>query len=150
MKNFFLLIILFIGVFCGDYRKPTRSQRKCFVKNIGEELTRKLFDSLRKFHRTNGKATLLDYILEKREDLRYVADECLLGNRRRRRLDNVLNSFESIIKYYLNAILKDENAKKEFSDALKKNKQMANEVCNKYLHNKDYCTPLIDSMANII
>ena len=148
MKNIFF-IILFLGIFCGDYRKPTRSQRKCFVKKIGEEPTKKLLDSLRKFHRSNGKATLLDYILEKREDLKHIADECLLNNRRRRRLDNELNSLESIVKYYLNAILKDEKAKKEFSDALKKNKQMANEICEKYLHNKQFCTPLIDSMANI-
>ena len=150
MKNILVLMLFFIGAFCGDYRKPTRSQRKCFVKKIGEELTRKLLDSLRKFHRSNGKATLLDYILEKREDLKYVADECLLGIRRRRRLDNELNSLESIVKYYLNAILKDEKAKKEFSDALKKNKQMANEICEKYIHNKQFCIPLIDSMANII
>ena len=149
MKNIFL-IILFIGAFCGDYRKPTRSQRKCFVNKIGEESTRKLLDSLRKFHRSNGKATLLDYILEKRQDLKDIADECLLSNRRRRRLDKEINSLESIVKYYLNAILKDENAKKEFSDALKKNKQMANEICEKYLHNKQFCTPLIESMANII
>ena len=149
MKNIFF-IILFLGIFCGDYRKPTRSQRKCFVQKIGEEPTKKLLDSLRKFHRSNGKATLLDYILEKRQDLKYIADECLLNIRRRRRLDNELNSLESIVKYYLNAILKDEKAKKEFSDALKKNKQMANEICEKYLHNKQFCTPLIDSMANII
>ena len=149
MKNIFL-IILFIGAFCGDYRKPTRSQRKCFVKKIGEELTRNLLDGLRKFHRSNWKATLLDYILEKRQDLKNIADECLLSNRRRRRLDKEINSIESIVKYYLNAILKDENAKKEFSDALKKNKQKANETCEKYLHNKQFCTPLIESMANII
>ena len=158
MKNI-CLIILFISVFCGDYRKPTRTQRKCFVKKIGEEPTQKLLDSLRKFHRSNGKATLLDYILEKRQDLKNIADECLLNNRRRRRLDkldklgkldsNQLNSLESMVKYYLKAILKDEKAKKQFSDGLKKNKQMAKEICEKYLHNKQFCTPLIDSMANI-
>ena len=150
MKNILLVIILFIGAFCGDYRKPTRSQRKCFVKKIGEELTRKLFDSLRKYHRSNGKAKLLDYIFDKRQDLKNVAEECLLSFRRRRRLDGELNSIESIVKYYLNAILKDEKVKKEFSDALKKNKKMGNEICEKYLQNKQYCTLLIDSMANII
>ena len=150
MKNILLLIILFIGAFCRDYRKPTRTQRKCFVKNIGEEETRKLFDSLRKYHRSHGKATLLDYIFDKREDLKSIADECLLNTSRRRRLDKELDSVERIIKYYLDSFLKDEKMKKEFSEALKKNKKEANQVCQKSMQNSELCNQLIDIMAKVV
>ena len=71
------------------------------------------FSSFRKYHRSNGKATLLDYILDKRQDLKEVAKECLLKIRRRR-LDKTADVIDEAFKnemvnYYLKAILRDEN-----------------------------------------
>ena len=149
MKAVYFLIILFIGAFCRDYRWPTGTQIKCFKKYIGEGGVKKLLESFRKYHRSHGKATLLDYILDKRGDLKSISDECLLKiSRRRRRLDKEENMdfVERIIKYYLDAILKDEKMKAQFSEALKKNKETAIEVCKKSMQNSELCAQIIEMM----
>ena len=146
-----LLLLLFTIVFCGDYRKPTRAQRKCFVKRLGEETTIKLFESLRKYHRTNGKATLLDYILDKRPDLKDVADECLLHMNRRRRLDKKKNTqnediINLAVKYYLDSLMKDNKTRNELLKNLKKNKNLALMSCKAFIENKEFCEPVINAM----
>ena len=149
MKYFILLSFLFLTVFCGDYRKPTRAQRNCIASKIGEEETKKLILSLRKYHRTNGKATLLDYILKKREDLRSVANECLL--KIRRRLDKISDDIDKAFKnqlvdYYFKAILRDERTKTEVINNLKINKEYAISSCSNILTDKEMCTLVIEKI----
>jgi hypothetical protein len=149
MKYFILLSLLFFTVFCGDYRKPTRAQRNCFVKNIGEEETKKLIISLRKYHRTNGKATLLDYILDKRTDLKNIADECLLKIKRRldKISDDIDKAFQNqLVDYYMKAILRDERVKSEIINDLKVNKNFAVKSCSKHLNVEDLCALIIDKI----
>ena len=149
MKYFIFLSFLFFTVFCGDYRKPTRAQRNCFVNKIGEEETKKLILSLRKYHRTNGKATLLDYILDKRTDLKNIANECLLKIKRRldRISDDIDKAFQNqLVDYYMKAILRDERVKSEIINDLKVNKNVAVKSCLKILDVKDICTLIIDKL----
>ena len=150
MNNYLLIIILFIGAFCRDYRKPSRMQRKCFENNIGEENTRILLDYLGKYHRFHRKATFLDYIFDKRKDLRNIADECLLNITRRSRLNREFNSTQIIVKYYLDSFLKDKKMEKKFSEALKKNEKEAIEVCQKSMQNSELCNILIDIMSKVV
>ena len=149
MKYFILLSFLFFTVFCGDYRKPTRAQRNCISKKIGEEETKKLILSLRKYHRTNGKATLLDYILDKRLDLKDLVNECLLKTKRR--LDKISDDIDKAFKnqlvdYYMKAILRDERVKTEVINNLKVNKDYAINSCSNFLTDKDICTLVIDKI----
>ena len=150
MKYFILISLLFFTVFCGDYRKPTRAQRNCFVKNIGEEETKKLIISLRKYHRTNGKATLLDYILDKRTDLKNIANECLLKIKRRldKISDDIDKAFKSqLVDYYMKAILRDERVKTEILNNLKLNRDFAINACSNHLNDKNICTLVIDKIV---
>ena len=149
MKYFILLSYLFFTVFCGDYRKPTRAQRNCISKKIGEEETKKLILSLRKYHRTNGKATLLDYILDKRTDLKNIANECLLKIKRRldKISDDIDKAFQNqLVDYYMKALLRDERVKSEIINDLKVNKNVAVKSCLKLLDVKDICTLIIDKL----
>ena len=153
MKYFILQAFLFFTVFCGDYRKPTRAQRNCIAKKIGEEETKKLILSLRKYHRTNGKATLLDYILDKRGDLKSVADECLL--KIKRRLDKISDDIDKafknqLIDYYMKALLRDERVKSEIINNLEINKNLAISSCSNFLNDKDICTLIVDKIMNEI
>ena len=149
MKNI-LLFLLFISVFCGDYRKPTKAERNCIVNKLGEIKAKKLLISLRKYHRSNGKATLLDYILNKRQDLKEVAEECLLKIGKRR-MDDTQDTIEEAFKnemvnYYLKFILRDQRVKKEIIDKLKHNDQTAYKTCNKFLVSEDICKMVVDKL----
>ena len=148
MKSVLLLLFILTFTFCMDYRKPTITQKKCFVKRLGEEATKKLLESLRKYHRTHGKATLLDYILDKRPDLKDVADVCLLNNRRRRLDKKKFDSKEidNVVQYYLDSVLRDNNIKKQLEKGLKENKNLAILACKSHLQYKDICKPMIESM----
>ena len=149
MRYFIFLSFLFFTVYCGDYRKPTRAQRNCFAKKIGEEETKKLILSLRKYHRTNGKATLLDYILDKRTDLKSIADECLLKIKRRldRISDDIDKAFQNqLVDYYMKALLRDERVKSEIINDLKVNKNFAVKSCSKHLNVEDLCALIIDKI----
>ena len=73
-----LLLFLFTFIFCGDYRLPSKSEEKCLTNALGLEQAKKLLDSLEKYHTVNKKATLLDYILAQRPELKEVSDKCLL------------------------------------------------------------------------
>ena len=151
MKNALLLLLIFTFTLCSDYRKPTRAQKKCLVKRLGEEVAKKLLESLRKYHRSNGKATLLDYIIDKRPDLKEVADECLL-NIRRRRLDknNQLNEVDEFVEYYFKSLMKDNKAKSELYKELKKNKSLAIITCETFMQNKEYCKPVVEAMLKTL
>ena len=156
MKNVLLLFLL-IGVFCGDYRRPSPTQKKCIEKKIGKEQTKKLLESLRKYHRTNGKATILDYILEKRGDLKGVAEECLLGSRRRRRrLDKTVSekindSFNNkVVKYYMNALLRDPKAKTSILDNIDKAQKDSIKACKRYLKSDEICKMVVDAILQRI
>ena len=156
MKNVLLLFLL-IGVFCGDYRRPSPTQKKCIEKKIGKEPTKKLLESLRKYHRTNGKATILDYILEKRGDLKGVAEECLLGSRRRRRrLDKTVSekindSFNNkVVKYYMNALLRDPKAKTSILDNIDKAQKDSIKACKRYLQSDEICKMVVDAILQRI
>ena len=156
MKNVLLLFLL-IGVFCGDYRRPSPTQKKCIEKKIGKEPTKKLLESLRKYHRTNGKATILDYILEKRGDLKGVAEECLLGSRRRRRrLDKTVSekindSFNNkVVKYYMNALLRDPKAKTSILDNIDKAQKDSIKACKRYLKSDEICKMVVDAILQRI
>ena len=151
MKKEIILFFLFVTVFCGDYRKPTRASRNCFVNILGEEKTKKLLQSLRKYHRSNGKATLLDYILDKRQDLKEVAKECLLKIRRRR-LDKTADVIDEAFKnemvnYYLKAILRDENVKNQLIEKLRTNEQVALKTCNNFLVSEEICKMVINKLV---
>ena len=148
MKNVLLLLFVFTFAFCSDYRKPTKTQKKCFVKRIGEDATIKLLESLRKYHRTNGKATLLDYILDKRPDLKDAADVCLL-NIRRRRLDKKkpeMKDIDAAIQYYLESLGRDNKVTKDLKKGLNENKNLAILSCKSYIQDKTLCRPIIESM----
>ena len=156
MKNVLLLFLL-IGVFCGDYRRPSPTQKKCIEKKIGKEPTKKLLESLRKYHRTNGKATILDYILEKRGDLKDVAEECLLGTRRRRRrLDKTVSekindSFNNkVVKYYMNALLRDPKAKTSILENIDKAQKDSIKACKRYLKSDEICKMVVDAILQRI
>ena len=154
MKNVLLILFLLTIESCSDYRKPTSAQRKCFVKRLGEENTKKLFDSLRKYHRSHGKATLLDYILDKRPDLKSIADECLLSIKRRRldrrsKKKNIdKDELDKTVKYYVSSLLKDGEAKDELFNNLKKNKNLAILSCKSFLEKKEYCRPVVESLLD--
>ena len=150
MKYILLLLFIFTFTFCLDYRKPTKTQKKCFAKRLGEDATQKLLESLRKYHRTHGKATLLDYILDKRPDLKDVADVCLL-NIRRRRLDKKnknpgMKEIDQAIKYYMDSLGRDSKVRNELSKGLKENKNLAIHTCKSYLQDKELCKLIIESM----
>ena len=147
MKTFFIVLILFTSIICGDYRMPNKSERKCLVKKLGEKDTQKLLASLRKYHRANGKATLYDYILDKRPDLKEVSNQCLLKIKKRR-LDGTKDEknetiTNSLFKYYLNSILRDEKIKNAMIQGLKKNNNEAIKVCLQILPNKAICKTVI-------
>ena len=153
MRNFLLLIILLIGVFCYDYRKPNAAARKCMEKKMGKENTKKLLESLRKYHRTNGKATILDFILEKRPELKDVAEECLLKIQKKRRLDRknkiiadqIKDLFDTeIIDYYMKALLKDQKTKNAILSELNENEKEAIDECKKFLPSEEICKMVID------
>ena len=154
MKRFLRLLILFIGIICSDYRKPSKSERKCLVKKLGEINTTKLLASLRKYHRSYGKATLLDYILAQRPDLKEVADICLLKIKKRR-ADNpeeLINKAvdNALVKYYFNSIMRDEKIKTEIIKELKKNDNEGLKACLKVLPDKEICQLVIDLLAKIL
>ena len=163
MRNFYLLIILLIGVFCYDYRKPSAAAKKCMEKKMGKENTKKLLESLRKYHRTNGKATILDFILEKRPELKDVAEKCLLKITKKRRLDKENKSnieqmeqqmkdlFESeILDYYMKALLKDQKTKNAILSELNENGNQAIDECKKFLPSEEICKMVIDLMIKTI
>ena len=151
MKSYFILLILFISISCSDYRKPSKSQRKCLVKKLGETEAKKLLASLRKYHRTNGKATLYDYILARRPDLKEISDECLLKIKKRRldkTEDAISKAFDNpLVKYYLKSILRDEKVKNELLEELKKENNEAIKACLKTLPNQEICKLVCDLLA---
>ena len=146
--KYLLLLILLIALLCEDYRRPTRTQRKCFVKKIGKDLTNELLKSLSNYHNSYDKATLLDYILDRRPDLNVIADECLLSMKRRR-MDKNQNTEDRIIKYYLNSILKDKKAKISISNNLNINYNLGLNACKQYLLNQQICPLLLKSMKQL-
>ena len=156
MRNFYLLIILLIGVFCYDYRKPSAAAKKCMEKKMGKENTKKLLESLRKYHRTNGKATILDFILEKRPELKDVAEECLLKIKKKRRLDKEKKSNmeqmeqSEILDYYMKALLKDQKTKNAILSELNENGNQAIDECKKFLPSEEICKMVIDLMIKTI
>ena len=149
-----LLLFLLIGVFCGDYRRPSPTQKKCIEKKIGKEQTQKLIESLRKYHRINGKATILDYILEKREELKNVADECLLGNRRRldKNISEQINEAfnNSLVNYYMKALLRDPKAKSAILNNIEKTQEESIKACKTYLTNDKICKMVVDAIIERI
>ncbi len=164
MKTFLLLMVmvLFIGVFCGDYRSPSHAAKKCMEKIMGKLNVKKLIKSLRKYHKTNAKATILDFILEKRPELKNVAEECLLKTKRRRRLDrysNTLNAFNEqldelfnneIIEYYMRALLRDKKAKNAILSELDKNEEEGINACKQFLGKEEMCKMIINTMRRKI
>ena len=162
MKTFLLLMVLFIGVFCGDYRRPSPAAKKCMEKMMGKLNVKKLIESLRKYHRTNGKATILDYILEKRPELKNVAEECLLKTKRRRRLDrysNTLNAFNEqldeifnneLMEFYMRALLRDKKAKNAILSELDKNESEGIEACKQLLAKEEICKMIINKLKKKI
>ena len=151
MKSYFVLLILFISISCSDYRKPSKSERKCLVKKLGEAETKKLLASLRKYHRTNGKATLYYYILARRPDLKEISAECLLKIKKRRldkTEDAISKAFDNpLVKYYLKSILRDEKVKNELIEELKKENNEALKACLKTLPNQEICKLVCDLLA---
>ena len=163
MKTFLLLMVLFIGVFCGDYRRPSPTAKKCMEKIMGKSNVKKLIESLRKYHRTNGKATILDFILEKRPELKNVAEECLLKTkRRRRRLDRKSNTLNSVneqldelfntelVEYYMRALLRDKKAKNAILSELDKNEAEGINACKQFLGNEEMCKMIINTIRRKI
>ena len=157
MKALLLFFFLFVFAICSDYRRPSKSQIKCFIREIGMVETKKLLESLRKYHRTNGKATLLDYILQKRLDLKAVSDKCLLkiNNRIRRRLDKLDEAFnqalnQKLVKYYINSILRDKKVKDAFIYHLNNNNKEGLRACTKFLVNEKLCTRIMKMLAKTI
>ena len=154
MKNVLLLLLLFVFVFCSDYRKPSHSEKKCLLTELGLEQTKKLLASLRKYHRVNGKATLLDYILDKRPELKEVSDKCLLkiGKKKRRNLDKLQDAFDNamndeMVNYYLKSILRDEQVKNELISELKKGNKEAINACKNFLPSDDICKLILTLLA---
>ena len=154
MKNVLLLLLLFVFVFCSDYRKPSHSEKKCLLTELGLEQTKKLLASLRKYHRVNGKATLLDYILDKRPELKEVSDKCLLkiGKKKRRNLDKLQDAFDNamndeMVNYYLKSILRDEQVKNELISELKKGNKEAINACKNFLPSDEICKLILTLLA---
>ena len=158
MKNILLLLILFTFSFCSDYRKPSRTEKKCLINNLGEVQTQKLLESLRKYHRVNGKATLLDYILERRPEMKEIADKCLLkvDKKDRRRLDyNLQDAIDSalnnsMVNYYLESILRDQELKSELISELNKENGEALKACKDYLESEEMCKMVLSLLAESI
>ena len=158
MKYILLLLFVWTLATCSDYRFPSKSEKKCFVNQIGEEKTKTLLQSLRKYHRTNGKATLLDYILAKRPELKYISDKCLLKIKRKRKLDGnklLQDAFDKamenkLVKYYLKSILRDTALKNKFVDLLKKDNNEALDACKKYLPDEGICKIIMQMLADSI
>ena len=154
MKNILLFLFLFVFVFCSDYRKPAHSEKKCLVNELGLEQTKKLLESLRKYHRVNGKATLLDYILDKRPELKEVSDKCLLkiGKKKRRNLDKIQDAIDEalnneVVNYYLKSILRDEQVKNELISELKKGNKEAIDACKNFLPSDEMCKLVLSLLA---
>ena len=159
MKTFLFIIVLFIGVFCGDYRSPSPKQKKCLEKKIGNEKTKELLESLKKYNRTNAKATILDFILEEKPELKNVAEECLLKIKRRRRLnkrkkiaDKIDNAFNNdVAKYYMDALLRDPGTKDKILRDIHRNRNDAVKSCQKFVANEEICDLVINMIIkNII
>ena len=154
-----ILLFLFSLIVCGDYRKPSKVERKCIIKKIGIEPAKKLFASLRKYHRSHGKATLLDYINAEREDLKELADECLLKINKRRNLNNKKNKsiglagdlFNSpMASYYLEAMLRDEKVKKQLLTELSKSKVAAIAICKEIISDDTLCKLIAEMLITYL
>lgn len=159
MKTLLLIIVLLVGAFCGDYRMPSQKQKKCIEKKIGKEETKKLIESLIKYHKTNAKATILEYILDRRPELKDVAEECLLNIKRRRRLNRrkktvsqrLDEAFQTdMFKYFIQSISRDPKIKEKLTQDIDKGRDEGIDSCKSLFVSEKFCTMLVDkTLKNI-
>ena len=79
----FIYILLFISAICFDPRKPSKFTKKCLLKELGEQKTKDLFSSFRKYHRSNGKANFSEFIDKKKPELKETLEKCSKNKGRR-------------------------------------------------------------------
>ena len=131
MKNY-IFIILILGTICSDHRRPSKYTKNCFINALGEEKTKALLSSFRKYHRTNGKAKFSDFIIAKRPELKETLEKCL---EKKRTLNGEDNEGEKIIV---------SDKFKEMKEALKKgNIKEALNKCKLLRLNERFCQRLI-------
>ena len=144
MKIIFLFCLIFIVV-CEDYRKPNKEMRKCLKETIGKENLKSLLLSLRKYHATNSKATLLDLINDRKPEYKDIIEKCLVKNQRRR-LEKIGSDIVNPEEYfYVRAILKDKKVRRKIYKHLKKEgKETAIEICLKFINNNNSCKYIVN------
>ena len=89
-----LYALLFAVVFCFDPRMPSKSTKQCLIKQLGEEQTKSLFSSFRKYHRSNGKAKFTEFINIKKPELKDTLEKCL--DKKLRKLDTTSQHREKV------------------------------------------------------
>ena len=75
-----------------------------------------------------------------------LKEEDWIEDQKKKNIDK--DELDKTIKYYVNSLLKDGEAKDELFNNLKKNKNLAILSCKSFLERKEYCRPVVESLLD--